>query len=176
MRRLLEIVALACLIFSLAVHLSTFAGVDPIDRVPYFWILHVLIFVVLGAAIFSGKRAVKGVKEDEKLIWSAAPRWLRWMTGVFFAYAFLNFALFLFMDKGTPSREGNHYYLHNHGRRIRDISEDEFHAAQARVARFFSGHWMMFYAASLVMLAGADRYESGKFNRQSAIEEAGEEP
>jgi hypothetical protein len=74
------------------------------------------------------------------------PRWARYTVKAFFAYAFINFALFFFLSRGgTPDVRDGKYVLHNHGNVIRELSEDEYELQTAYVVRGFSGHWMIFY-------------------------------
>jgi hypothetical protein len=157
------VLAAAGLVLSAAVHFSTFAGVDPLDLAPWVWLLHIGIFVVFVPAIFLANRAKAGKRESLASQFPNAPRWMAWMTGLFFAYAFVNFAVFIFlMREGSPhQREDGTYALTDHGRTVREISAEEFHRRQGYVARGFSGHWMLFYSASLVALVSAVRTPPG---------------
>ncbi len=157
-------VRLACVIFaalaavglvlSAAVHSSTFAGVDPVELVPRVWLLHLGIFLVFIPAIAVANRAKPEKSQSLASQFPHAPRWLAWMTGLFFAYALVNFAVFMFLVReGSPTRrEDGTYAITDHGRTVREISAEEFHRRQGYVARGFSGHWMLFYSASLLAL------------------------
>lgn len=71
---------------------------------------------------------------------------LRALCGAFFIYAFVNFGLFVKnMEGGVPGRDGDNYYLHSHGRKIRDLAEKEYRQFHVYEVRGFSGHWMVFY-------------------------------
>jgi hypothetical protein len=76
----------------------------------------------------------------------------------------VNFAIFLFLVRdGSPShRPDGSFALTSHGRLVREVSEEEFHRYQAYVARGFSGHWMLFYGVSLVVLASDPRRADGR--------------
>jgi hypothetical protein len=147
------------LALSAAVHFSTFAGVDVLDVLPLVWLLHVGIFVVWAPAIGAANRGKKGDGQSLAAQFPHAPRWMFWMTGLLFAYALVNFAVFIFlMREGRPTRrEDGTYAVTDHGRVLREIGAEEFHRRQGYVARGFSGHWMMFYSAALMMLVSSAR-------------------
>ena len=72
-------------------------------------------------------------------------------------YAALNFALFNYNSEGgSPDIRDGHYVLHDHGKIIRELSEDEYHIQKAYVARGFSGHWMLFYLMPALYFGFAD--------------------
>lgn len=48
-------------------------------------------------------------------------------------------------ESGTPSFRDGKYILHGHGTFIREISEAEFHALNAKSFAMFSGIWIAFY-------------------------------
>jgi hypothetical protein len=88
----------------------------------------------------------------------AAPQWLKILTGIFGAYAFLNFVLFIILTEGGgPHQEKDKFVLQSHGRVIRELTEKEFHQQQAYVVRGFSGHWMLFSSAALMLLVSTAR-------------------
>lgn len=147
------------LILSIVVHFSTFAGVDPLDRFPLVWLLHIGIFVVFVPGIYTTRK--KPARKDRSLAseFPYAPRRMAWMTGIFSAYALVNFVIFLgLMYEGQPKQQDDGTYaMKNHGKLVREINEEEFHRYQGYVARGFSGHWMAFYSASLLMLVSSAR-------------------
>jgi len=67
-------------------------------------------------------------------------------------YAFVNFLLFMTMQNGTPAFKDGQYYLHNHGKLIRNITEQEYHHFKANLLRGFSGHWIAFYGIAAAVL------------------------
>ena len=148
------VLAAVGLVLSAAVHFSTFAGVDPLDLAPWVWALHIGLFVVFVPAAALANGAKTGKAQSLASQFPHAPRWMAWMTGLFFAYAFVNFAVFIFlMREGSPTRrDDGTYAITNHGHTLREISAEEFHRRQGYVARGFSGHWMLFYSASLLAL------------------------
>jgi hypothetical protein len=63
-----------------------------------------------------------------------------------FAYAILNFLIFMKLTEGgNPSIQDGKYVLLNHGTLIREITQAEYHSFCANEVRGFSGHWLVFY-------------------------------
>jgi len=129
---------------SLFVHLVTFFGIDPAKHVPWVWVLHLGIFVVfVPMVLMQGSSLRKDLWND---LFAAVPRWARYAIKGFFAYAVINFALFMFLSEGgVPGERDGQYVLRNHGQIIRELSESEYERQKAYVMRGFSGHWMVFY-------------------------------
>src|SRR5260370_6600612 len=150
--------AAALLIVSLVVHTSTFLGIDPMVVWPGIMFIHIAIFPPFIAAIYYSERI--GGKEQgrqDRLI-NSAPLWLRILTGLFFAYALVNFAVFKVLSEGGgPHERDGKYVLQEHGTVLRELSEAEYHQQRAYVVRGFSGHWMLFSSAALMGLVGAAR-------------------
>ena len=127
---------------SLLTHLTTFFGINPAKYVPWVWVLHLGIFIAMIPLLIAQRRK-KAFRQD---MLAALPHWARYAITGFFAYAFLNFALFFFLSEGGSSaiRDGK-YVLHSHGQIIRELSEQEYELQRAYELRGFSGHWMLFY-------------------------------
>ena len=150
--------AAAVLIVSLVVHVSTFLGIDPMEKWPGVMLIHLAIFPPFIAAISYANR-IGGPKQGRQdRVIDTAPRWLRILTGLFFAYALVNFAIFLVLvEGGGPHERDGKYLLTSHGTVLRELSEAEYHRQRAYVVRGFSGHWMLFSSGALMMLVGAAR-------------------
>jgi hypothetical protein len=148
------------LLISLIVHLSTFFGLDPMQAIPEVMFIHLAIFPPFIAAILYMKK-INDSKGQQEKIWKLAPHWMQIMSGAFFAYAIVNFIIFLILVKGGgPEERDGKFVLAEHGRIIQQLTEAEFHRMQAYVVRGFSGHWMLFSAASLTFLTGVYNYRS----------------
>jgi hypothetical protein len=144
MRRVISTLAIIGFFTSLIVHLSTFLGINPARFGPGVWVLHVGMFAVLVPMIFDQGRMEK--KTFQREIFSALPGWARHLISVFFVYAIINLALFVFLSgRGVPSERDGKYALHSHGSVIRELSEEEYDRHKAYELRAFSGHWMVFY-------------------------------
>lgn len=150
-------IALLGLVLSVIVHLSTFFGIDPQEIFPPIWLLHLGIFVVFIPGIIANKRRDSSSKKSLSDQFPYAPRWMIAMTVCLFAYAIINFATFFFlMHEGQPTREEDGTFaIKNHGRFVRNISEQEYHRYRGYEVRGFSGHWMLFYSAAAMMLVSA---------------------
>ncbi len=163
------------LVVSAVVHASTFFGCDPMTAVPGVWLLHLLIFAAFVPAIhyankFGGKR-----QESQERIRKLAPAWMRILTGTCGAYALVNFVLMLvLLQGGSPyQRPDGSYVLQSGGRVIRELTREEFRRHRSYAIRLFSGHWMLFYSASMTLLAGAEVARRRK-HLGSLVEEATE--
>jgi len=107
----------------------------------YFWMLHVGIFVVwIPAVIVSQKRSGNTERKDAwKAALKGAPKWMNYMVSIFFAYAMVNFLLFM-INAPTGKQHGPD--------------------TPPEVWRGFSGHWMLFYSAAFAMLYSAAKSDS----------------
>jgi hypothetical protein len=126
--------ALIGLLLSIWVHVGALFG----RRVApdyFFALLHVGIFVVFFPAILVARKRVgrTGGKDFWKLVTKGSPDGLRYLLYFFFAYAFVNFAIF-FAQAPTGRHSGE---------------------PPPAIWRGFSGHWMVFYCASFVILSSA---------------------
>ncbi len=149
----LTILAALGLILGAAAHLLTFAGVNP-QEIPGIWLLHLGIFAVIVPAIFIGRSLGRDI--GEVAIWQYyTPRWLKTLTTLLFVYAFFNFFWSNSLNEGgIPAELRGDLVLHNHGKVIRKLTPAEFAKHRAYSLRSFSGHWMVFYAAGLMLLVG----------------------
>jgi hypothetical protein len=161
---ILFLLAFIGLIVSALVHFSTFAGIDPQQSLPYVWLLHIGIFVVAIPAA-----AVQGLLPRDPggkfKPFAFAPKWMQQLTTAAFIYMFINFLTFaVVMHSGSPYRENGQYLLRDHGKVVRQITEQEYHRYRAWEVRGFSGHWMAFYSLAMTMLASAIVYRSTTTN------------
>jgi hypothetical protein len=103
---------------------------------PFFWILHIGIFVVWFPAVFVAQRLVGNLSRRDlwKVILKDSPIWMRYMVYGFMGYAVVNFLLFIM--KSPTGRGGGEN-------------------PPAEVWRGFSGHWMAFYSAAFAILYAA---------------------
>lgn len=145
---------------SLAIHLSTFLGIDPMQAIPGVMLFHLAIFPpFIAAIIYSNKLGLQ--KSSQQDSWKLAPQWMRTISGVFFAYAMVNFIIFIILvHGGGPEIRDGKFVLADHGRIIRQLSQVEFHKMQAYVVRGFSGHWMLFSSAAMTLLTGVYNYRN----------------
>ena len=144
--------AMACAVFvaSLAAHVATFLGIDPMESFPGVMVLHFLIFPPFVAGILLARDKNKNLEAD-------APAWLGRLVSACFVYAMVNFALFMFRSgaSGGPAERDGKFVMSSHGHIVREITEAEYHQQRAYVVRGFSGHWMLFSSAALLMIVGS---------------------
>lgn len=153
------------LLLSAITHCSTFLGIDPIEKVPPLFVLHIGIFALLGVLILEHKlmsiaiiekRVIqadhKNPLDDQDLTY--APLWMKTMLAFSFVYAIINFAIFFFLCHDCPPSERNGQYFLKSGQ---EITQNEFHRYQAYEARGFSGHWMIFYSGLMCLSYSASR-------------------
>jgi len=122
------------LVVSLWVHLGAVTG-KRVAPGAFFVMLHVGIFVVWIPAVLVAQRLVGNTNRKDfwKVVLKGAPVWMRYTVYAFFAYAFVNFLLFM---GGAPSSGSGMN-------------------PPPSVWRGFSGHWMVFYSAAFAILYSA---------------------
>ena len=133
------------LFLSLLVHLSALFRL-PIPLGHRAWVLHIGIFVVWIPTVFVANLLSRDV--DRRNWWRSAlrgcPDWYRYFTYGLFAYAIINFAIFMMRTMAAPRSGG---------------LSDEVNLLG------FSGHWMVFYAAALGVLWSFAREGAQAFPR-----------
>jgi hypothetical protein len=143
---------------SLCVHLSSW-GHQPLG-IEQTWPLHVGIFVVFIPMALGQKSDARGPAERRKSQYPHAPPWMNKVLAVCGLYAVVNFFVFFALTIAfTPNvreRDGRQVIEKNH-EVVRPATEDEVRIYHARIARGFSGHWMVFYWAALVGLIDGRR-------------------
>lgn len=155
MKRILFFIALLGAISAIIVHVSTILGIDVADKVPFIWVLHVLIFVVWIPTIFSLKKEQKQNKDANAftLLTKNKPKWLIGLIIAIAVYTGFNFMFSLSKTEGTATNyENGVYSLQNRGKHIRNITEEEYHLHGANTVRSFSGHWILFYTIATIAL------------------------
>lgn len=145
MQRILGYASLIGFVTALVVHIAALTGIDVADRFPAVWGLHVGVFVVFIPFLFSSRKTL-GPKPKFAQIRAAFPMWTVGLGICIFAYALVNFALFMLKTEGgNPSIEDGKFVLMNHGTLVRELSAAEYSSFKANVVRGFSGHWLVFY-------------------------------
>jgi hypothetical protein len=121
------------LLLSLWVHVGAIFG-QKVAPEYSFWMLHMGMFVVFIPAVFVAQKMVGSTRRKDfwRVATQNAPA-MRYVLYFFFAYAFINFALFFFQ---APSEK-----------RVGESSPLEW--------RGFSGHWMLFYCSALAIHTSA---------------------
>jgi len=155
------------LVISVAAHASSFLGIDPMAVIPGVMFIHLLIFPPFIAALHYTNKA-GGSSNGLDTVLEQAPGWMQVMTGVCFVYVIVNFLIFMVLSEGGgPDKRDGKYFLTDHGRIVREITEQEYVRHEAYVVRGFSGHWMFFSGAALTLLVGAGKARPMSKVRQS---------
>ena len=128
-------------VLSLWVHFGAVAG-RRVAPAPFFWILHMGIFVVWFPAVMVAQRQVGSLNRKDfwKVILKDSPDWVKYLVYGFFAYAVINFMYFFTQAPSGHSEGGD---------------------PPAMVWRGFSGHWMVFYLSALAILYSTTRQSAG---------------
>jgi len=145
MNRTLGVASLIGFATALIVHIAALMGINVSDNFPAVWGLHVGIFVVFAPFIFASRKTL-GPKPTFGQIRAGFPLWLVVMGMCIFAYALVNFALFMLKTEGgNPSIVDGKFVLMDHGSLIRELTAIEYSTFRANEVRGFSGHWLVFY-------------------------------
>ncbi len=152
------------LLSSILVHLSTFLGINIQSVFPQIWLFHILIFAVWIPIVLLHRNFWK--KNKIKNLWKSmtahAPRWMKIMTLLIFIYAFFNFffTIFVLNKGGMPAEIDGQKVLQDHGRIISELTDEQYEKHQAFNVRTFSGHWIIFYAVGMTVLASGIKKEN----------------
>ncbi|MCE9597973.1 MAG: hypothetical protein K8S54_08395 [Spirochaetia bacterium] len=92
------------------------------------------------------------------LVVARTPRALQVCFAGLLMYGLANFLVA--MPSGTPTVHDGAYSLQNHGTTIREITEEEYLAAERGIIRGFSGYWMLFLFMALMLSLPASRKPS----------------
>lgn len=155
------ILALVGLVLTAIAHFSTYAGFDPLESLPYVWILYVGIFVVFipGLSIAALQpRDQNGNFQPLRF----APRWMQRLMSATALYAFINFIIFVVvlmtvMHQATPELKHGQYVLSGH-RYLQTITAAQYHRYHGFEFRAISGITMLFYLFALTALASGIGY------------------
>jgi len=155
----------------LIVHVISLADVDITDKVPLVaWVLQIGIFVVWIPILWTP--AALFLKQNEKLksnrqsglfnrakpfglfkiIFRQTPAWLLVIAIGSFFYAGINLMLFMTSQLDVADIKHGQYILHNHGKLIKTLTEEEYHHYQAKEMRVFSGHWLALYGIAAAVI------------------------
>ena len=157
MKSILFIFSCLGLIMSILTHLALQLDVNIQDYPVSPYLSHIGIFLTFAPSLIlfmiENKNEVdeSGKKLGLKILYRNSPKALVGFAFAVYLYAILNFFLFMGSMSGSPARQGEKYILSNHGKLIREITFEEFKLYQRKEAIGFSGHWMLFYAAAMLL-------------------------
>lgn len=151
---------------ALIVHLLSIAEYNAAENFPFIWLLHIGVFVVWLPAVLilikneelkafrqSGSLKQLNPIAASKIFFGQTPTWMTIIAVAGFFYAIVNFVLFMTSSHmGVPDIKNGQYMLHDHGKLIKTLTEQEYYHYKANEVRFFSGHWLMFYGLAAAVL------------------------
>jgi hypothetical protein len=165
MKKALFYLALTCWMLGLLIHLLSIADINVTEKVPFVWVLHLLIFVVWFPVVLDLKNNEELQEYQQagmlnrmspidffKIAFKETPTWMSVIAVGGFLYAVVNFILFITSQGGTPDIVNGQYVLQNHGQIIETLTEQEFQHYKANEVRGFSGHWILFYGIATAIL------------------------
>jgi hypothetical protein len=127
------------LFLSACCHLLSWVHVEPPGGEAAF-VLHVGIFLVWVPLVFCSKRAQgQSGRQTRNQLLEGLPGWVQGCVSTVFAYAMVNFVLFMILASQYPKHEVP-LYLELRG---------------------FSGHWILFYTVALTGFIGLRRKAAG---------------
>lgn len=143
---------------SLSVHFSSFLGVNILDtNSPYFFLLHIFIFIPFAILIAVSQPIFKLYKltsdgNYQTWFFSPMPKWIKYAVYVLSVYVVLNFIFCLLMVSTVKAEILNGKYVLIPIKKevllqnvIREISPQEYELQTSYETRLFTGHWMLFY-------------------------------
>ncbi|MCU1310930.1 MAG: hypothetical protein JWO20_2055 [Candidatus Angelobacter sp.] len=141
-----------CFVSSLLIHLASWLVVLPMNfgfALP----LHLGIFVTVGA-LYLMSRIDRVTIPMTEIYTAGLPEWTTRVIQIGFAYLFLNFLLFFIGSQGySNEHRGDEFFVVNHGKIIREISEQEYKTRETAVTGFFAAGWMCAYLPVLFYFA-----------------------
>ena len=150
----------------LIIHLLSIADYNTAEKVPFIWFLHIGIFIVWLPAvlILTKNEELKAFRQSgllkqlnpiaaTKIFFGQTPTWLTIIAVAGFFYAIINGMFFMVTTQlGALDIKNGQYILHNHGKLIKTLTEQEYYHYKANEVRFFSGHWLLFYGLAAAIL------------------------
>lgn len=145
MERILGNLALVGFIAALIVHLAAISQLFMIQDFSFVWVLHVGVFAVFVPFVFSARKNF-GNTIPFQLLRELFPPWVLYAGKILMLYVVVNFIIFMIRSEwASPSILNGKFMLTEHGKIIREITEDEYHFYKNNILRGFSGHWLIFY-------------------------------
>lgn len=135
------------------IHVLTFTGLAFPPMVFVGLLLFVpLLFVVWPLAIWRWRRTPRRNLVSE--VFGNIPRWMKYLTGALLVYAFANyFVCRALNDWGEPVRlDDGRLVLQAKTGLVRELSAEEFRAAQAVQVRILSGHLLVFFGLAVIVI------------------------
>lgn len=142
--RLITVIAF---ITTLVTHLATFVGMDARETIPLLDVTLLGGIFALYFVFFTLIKVQRSENTPAETVLSLIPRWANCIVGATLAYAFFNFAVYLFTSEGTQaSIDGIYYLISNDKRTMREISPQEYRILSTYTLRRHTSGLLPFYA------------------------------
>lgn len=150
--------AALCFVSGLLIHLASWFVVLPMNF-SFALPLYLGIFVTFGT-LYLMSRIDRVTIPMAEIYTAGLPEWTTRVIQIGFVYFLLNFLLFVIASQGySNEHRGDEFFVVNHGKMIREISEQEYKTRETAVTRFFAAGWMCAYLPVLFYFAPRKREE-----------------
>lgn len=158
LRILAGIIALACVILALAVHVAAIRGIDVEAAWPDVWLLQAAPFpLLILAVVTAGVVAEQGGRLRFREFVALIPMSAQILLALGLIYAIAALLVFTSLaGAGAPFVKDGRFFFNDHGT-IREVSEALFHFQRSQSVRLYSSVWLYLYLCSTVYLLGAKR-------------------
>ena len=192
MRTLIVRICFGLAVLTAAVHLSTYAGFDPMTWWPGLWTMHALAMAALASTLVSGSvrllprgsnvldlldQRIEGdrgsagataLANESDFARVVRPSRRKLMAGALGAYALINFVLCLsILRGGQPVRRAGEAVLESHGKVLATLSETQYRWQRAVQTRLATGHWLFAFYISGALWAAARTGRATSERRQT---------
>jgi len=145
MQKLLSILAFIFSCISLIIHLISYFNINIVDKIPFIYILPIILIVFLLLMFFSLIKSKTESFSIYKVFFKSMPKWVPKIVIILGIYYLINFFLSLSW-KGLPTKtENNKYKIINNDRVVRELTEEEYNTLKAKELRIDSSCWLLFF-------------------------------
>jgi hypothetical protein len=154
--------ALVGLFLSLAVHLCVLLGIDVAGKLPFAWVLEIGLLGLFVPMIVSFVGAIED-KPRLARVQPAVPTWVVVIGLGLLAYAFCNFAYFVYynIQDNNPELGGGKLIEVYQGEALHVVALQEYVALRTNLLRALSGNWLFFYFIAFAYFTFSARLPSG---------------
>ena len=157
------------IIASIALNILALSGIYLPNGIGFMFILFFGVVIVFLPAVLklqklskkTQKERPKGIKslldhqkKTKELMlsfWRPLPLGLKILLALIVTYGFANFFAMLFLlGEGQAEFENGKYFIENHGRFVRDITQTEYYNNKGFQTSLFTGHIAIFYCVSMM--------------------------
>lgn len=145
-------------LMALVVHVLSLLDIDVRSGISFLWVLDAAFLVVLVPTFWQLRRFGQTIQHEKrgfmtypKLVCSITPLWLMVIMGSGFAYAVLNFLIFLASYHGSPVVLEGNYVLQDQGNVVKMLNLQEFAHYRAIEVGLSSGLLIALFGISMTV-------------------------